>query len=191
MVEVTTAWAQMREWSAGLLLRGTGHDVAEWNRRVADKGIGTEADLRAWLKEQGVTGYAQMLLVMERFGYPDFLTADAGTLVDGQYADRPALRPVYDRLVALASGLRDVSVGARKTYVTFSTPRRKFAVIKATTRRRVDLGLRLDGVEPAGRLESPKVLRDDALTARIALATPDDVDDEVGEWLARACELNR
>ncbi|HJQ47972.1 MAG TPA: DUF5655 domain-containing protein [Amycolatopsis sp.] len=190
MIEVT-AWAQLREWSAGLLLRKTGHDVEEWNRRVADTGVGTEADLRAWLQEQGVTGYAQMLLVMERFGYPDFLTADAATLVDGQYADRPALRPVYGRLVALASGLRDVSVGARKTYVTLSTARRKFAVIKATTQRRVDLGLRLEGVALSGRLDSPKVLRDDALTVRIALAAPDDVDDEVAEWLTRACELNR
>lgn len=191
MTEVTTAWAQMREWSAGLLSRKTGRTVDEWNGRVAATGIATEADLRAWLKDQGVTGYAQMLLVMERFGYPDFLTADAATLVDGQYADRPALRPVYDRLVAIASGLPDVSVGARKTYVTLSTPRRKFAVIKATTRRRVDLGLRLDGVTVSGRLEPPKVLRDDALTARIALAAPDDVDDEVAEWLSRACELNR
>ncbi len=28
-------------------------------------------------KAAGVTGYAQALLVWERFGYPDFLTADA------------------------------------------------------------------------------------------------------------------
>ena len=39
-----------------------------------------EAALRAWLNERGVTGYGQSLLVMERFGYPDFLRADADEL---------------------------------------------------------------------------------------------------------------
>jgi hypothetical protein len=29
-----------------------------------------------------VTGYAQQLLVMERFGYPDFLTVTADELID-------------------------------------------------------------------------------------------------------------
>ncbi|KAA9154512.1 hypothetical protein FPZ12_031955 [Amycolatopsis acidicola] len=190
MVEVT-AWERMRSWSAELLERRTGEGVDEWNRRVAGTGIGTEAELREWLAGQGVTGYAQMLLVMERFGYPDFLTADASALVDGQYADRPALRPVYDKVVALAAALDEVEVGARKTYVTLSTPRRKFAVVKATTKTRVDLGLRLDGIETTGRLESPQVLRDDALTARIPLQAPEDVDEEVADWLARAAELSR
>src|SRR5947208_7636276 len=155
MIEVT-AWEKMRTLSADLLMRRTGQGVEEWNRRVAESGAATEPELRAWLEERGVTGYGQMLLVMERFGYPDFLTADAQSLVDGQYADRPALRPVYDRLVAIAATLGEVSVQARKTYVSLTTPRRKFAVVKASTKTRVDLGLRLDGVEPAGRLESAK-----------------------------------
>src|SRR5262245_30013842 len=37
---------------------------------------------------QGVTGYAQSLLVMEQFGYPDFLVATADELIEQQYADR-------------------------------------------------------------------------------------------------------
>lgn len=36
-----------------------------------------------------MTGYARSLLVMERFGYPDFLRASGDELIDGQYADRP------------------------------------------------------------------------------------------------------
>jgi hypothetical protein len=33
-----------------------------------------------------------MVLVMERFGYPDYLLAAADELIDGQYADRPGRR---------------------------------------------------------------------------------------------------
>jgi hypothetical protein len=60
-----------------LLEQRTGTGVAEWNDRVASSGAADERALRQWLAEHGVTGYPQMLLVMERFGYPDVPTADA------------------------------------------------------------------------------------------------------------------
>ncbi len=71
--------AQIRDWqglkamSARLLQERTGLDVATWNQRIRDQHLKDEKALRAWLREQGVTGYAQNLLVMERFGYPDFI----------------------------------------------------------------------------------------------------------------------
>jgi hypothetical protein len=179
------SWEAMRARSERLLVDRTGVELAEWNRRVLDSGIGTEAELREWLTGQGVTGYGQMLVVMERFGYPDFLTASADELIDAQYADRPALRPVFDRLLAVAGSLGEVDVQARKTYVALYTPRRKFAQIKATTKTRVDLGLRLAGGQPGGRLESPKILGDDVMTVRVPLRDADEVDDEVVELLHR------
>ena len=59
-----------------------------------------EASLRAWLSKKGVTGYPAMLLVMERFGYPDYLQASADDLIETQYADRPAMRAIYDAVLA-------------------------------------------------------------------------------------------
>ena len=90
----------MRDWAAHLLRSRTGQDVGAWNRRVAEAGLPDEQALRAWLDGQGVTGYGQALLVWERFGYPDFLTAEADELIAGQYADRPQLRPVLDAVLA-------------------------------------------------------------------------------------------
>jgi len=86
-----------------------------------------------------VTGYAQSLLVMERFGYPDFLVASADELIDGQYKDRPQLRPILDAILAATAGLGEVVIQARKTFVSLVTPRRTFARVQATTRNRVDL----------------------------------------------------
>ena len=99
------SWREMRGWSAALLLSRTGADVAAWNQRVAAAGLDDEPALREWLAGQGITGYAQALLVWERFGYPDFLTADASELIDGQYADRPQLRPILDAVLALLPAL--------------------------------------------------------------------------------------
>jgi hypothetical protein len=183
-------WQAMRDRSARLLRERTGTDVAEWNQRVLDSGIGTESELRAWLAERGVTGYAQMLLVMERFGYPDFLLASAAELIDGQYADRPGLRPVLDRLLALAAAVGEVHVQARKTYVSLVAPKRAFALVRPTTRTRVDLGLRLPEQAPAGRLERATSLGNDTMTVRIGLHRVADVDDEVADWLGRAYAAN-
>jgi hypothetical protein len=180
------SWSEVREWSAELLRSRTGEDVAAWNGRVAATGLDDEQSVRGWLAQHGVTGYAQALLVWERFGYPDFMTAGADELVDGQYADRPQLRPILDAVLVAASALGPVTTAARKTCVSLVSPRRTFAAVQATTKNRVDLGLRLDGVEPAGRLLVVKNIASGTINLRIALTGPGDVDEEVVGWLRRA-----
>jgi hypothetical protein len=182
------SWKEIREWAASLLRTRTGQDVAAWSRRVAAAGLGDEQELRAWLDGQGVTGYGQALLVWERFGYPDFLTAEAEELIAGQYADRPQLRPVLDAVLAAVPAVGPATVQARKTFVSLVTPRRTFAVVQAATKSRVDLGLRLDQENPGGRLLPARDLG--AATVRIPLTRPEDVDAEVLGWLRRAYREN-
>ena len=62
------------------------------------------------------------------------MTAEARELIDGQYADRPHLRPVLDAVLAALPGLGPVTVQARTTLVRLVTPRRTFAVVQATTK---------------------------------------------------------
>jgi Family of unknown function (DUF5990)/Domain of unknown function (DUF5655) len=112
--------------------------------------------------------------------------ADADELVDGQYADRPQLRPVLDAVLAAASALGPVTVQARKTCVSLASPRRTFAAVQATTKSRVDLGLRLDGWSPAGRLLVARNIASGTINLRIALGAPGEVDEEVAGWLRRA-----
>ena len=126
----------------------------------------------------------------QRFGHPDYLTADARELIEGQYADRPQLRPILDAVLALLPALGPATVQARKTVVSLVCPRRTFAVVRATTKDRVDLGLRLDDAEPGGRLQSAKGIGGGGATVRIALRRPEDVDDEVRGLMRRAYEEN-
>ena len=183
-------WRERNQWIADLLKRRTGQDLEGWNARVREAGLTDEAALRAWLTEQGVMGYPQSLLVMERFGYPDFLVANAEELLDGQYRDRPRLRIIFDAIVSLAATLGEMTVQVRKGYVSLVTPRRTFAAIQATTKTRVDLGLRLTDLQPAGRLESAAGMGSGQVTLRIALEGVDEVDDEVAGWMRRAYREN-
>jgi hypothetical protein len=74
--------------------------------------------------------------------------------------------------------------------VSLATPRRIFAVVQPTTRNRVDFGLRLENPAPAGRLQPARTMRTGSVTAQVALAGPEDVDDEVRGWMRRAYEQN-
>ena len=178
----------MNDLSARLLKERTGEGVTAWNRRIAKEQLNDEKSLRAWLTKQGVTGYAQSLLVMERFGYPDFLLASADDLIDGQYTDRPQLRPIFDAIIDAAAGLGEVTIQTRKTYVSLVTPRRTFARIQPTTKSRVDLGLRLEGHKPGGRLHPSKI--QETMRLQISLYSIDDIDSEVLDWLQEAYDQN-
>jgi len=190
-VTATRSWGEMLTGIEARLVAATGDDVATWGRRVRDTALETESEVRAWLAEQGITGYGQMVLVMERFGYPEFFTASADELVDGQYAAKPALRAVYDAVVRTALELGEMHVQTRKGYVSLVGPRRTFAVVQASTRTRVDLGLRLPDREPGGRLLPGKNIGNGSCTVRIPLATVEDVDDEVRRLLSEAFVGNR
>lgn len=114
------------------------------------------------------------------------LTDEDDRLIEGQYADRPALRPVLDAVLTAVLQLPDVAVNARKTMVTLVSPGRTFAVLQARTKQRLDMGLRLDGTAPRGRLLLARDLG--ASTVRLALTTPADVDTEAVALLRQAYE---
>lgn len=181
-------WRSMVDRSARLLKERTGEDVATWNRRIAQEQLNDEKSLRAWLTKQGVTSYPQSLLVWERFGYPDHLLASAEALIDRQYEDRPQLRPIFDAIIEAAAGLGEVTIQARKTYVSLVTSRRTFARIQPTTKSRVDLALRLQGHKPDGRLQPSKIHETTRL--QISLAPVDDIDSDVLNWLQEAYDQN-
>lgn len=181
-------WERYRSEVADQLIERTGHDLRHWNLRVRAEGPDDEAGLKAWLAGQGVTGYAASLLARERFGYPAWMTASAEQLIEDQYRDRPALRPVFDAVIAAATAAGEVAVQARKTYVSLLTPRRTFARVQMAGRTRVLLALRLDPSAAQGRLEPSKV--HETTPVQVALGALADVDAEVLAWLQRAYDEN-
>lgn len=180
----TRDWRQNRDLWIRVLEKHTGEGLSVWNRLIRSKNFENEEQLRAWLNRQQVTGYAQQLLVMERFGYPDFIRATADELIEGQFAEYPQLRATYDAIVDAAASCGDVIVQARKTFVSLVTPRRTFARVQRASQTHVALGLRLDGERAGGRLEPSKI--HETMRFQINLSTPDDVDSEVRSWLQRA-----
>ena len=176
-------WQQSREMWIRSLERQTSEDLDTWNRRIRNEPLEAANELRAWLTDRGVTGYARMLLVMERFGYPDSYSQPPTKLIERQYADRARLRPVYDAVINAASQCGKILIHARKTYVSLVTPRRTFARVQPRSAH-VILGFRLQNLEPSGRLQLSRLHH--TMHLQVVLATRDEVDAEVQGWLARA-----
>lgn len=183
----TQEWRSSRDRWSCLLEQRTGMDVDRWQRRIASAGLGDEPSLRAWLVGQGVTGYPQALLVKERF-CPEFSLASARELIELQYADRPALRPVLDAVIEGAQRIGTVTVQARKSYVSLESSGRAFARARSATRWRIDLCLRLESQRPTTRLRRSRLF--EPMRLQIGLGAVQDVDAEVIAWLRRAYEEN-
>ena len=184
MGEIKT-WQAMADDNAARLERTTGRTVGDWVSAARSAGIGSRGELAQWLKAQGVAGYSLMSVDWEMFGYPDFILSSVDELYEGQYADRPALRPIADRLLAWAAEAEGVEVQMRKTYVSLETARRKFAQVTPATKTAVDVFLRFS--RPGlNRIEPARVAKNDPFAWRVRLRSVDEVDDALLEILSEA-----
>ena len=112
-----------------------------------------------------------------------------GTTVDADpadqlYADRPALRPIHDRLMsAITSPGRDIEIAPKKGYLSFRC-RTQFAMIKPAARH-IDVGLILPDSPVTDRFESAATWNA-MFSHRVRVRSTDDVDAELSTWIARA-----
>ena len=183
MMTTTRDWSRNKDMWIGVLEKQTGEGLEAWKATMRRQKFRDEQHLRTWLSRRDVTGYAQQLLVMERFGYPGFILATADELINRQYADAPELRAVYDAIVKAATGCGDLTIQARKTFVSLVSPRRTFARIQRA-KARINLGLRLDGQRPVGRLVPSNI--HDTMRLQITVADVAEVDADLQGWLKRA-----
>jgi Domain of unknown function (DUF5655) len=116
---------------------------------------------------------------------------DPEALVEAMCAGpKASLRSIHDQIVKLARKLgKDVVVMPCKTYVSLWR-KQQFAIVKPTTRTRVDLGFTLLDVKLRGRLEAVRKAAGDRISHVIKLESPKEIDEEVKCWLSEAYKQN-
>jgi hypothetical protein len=159
---------------------------------VRRSGLPTEQEQREWLKSQPGLGTNSAWWIAERAngrgaedGDPNAYLKAAAGYVEAMYAGGKAgLRPLHDRLLALARGLGpDMKVCPCQTIVPLYR-HHVFAQIKPTTRTRIDFGLALGDTPATGRLiDTGGFAKKDRITHRIPITKPEEIDDEVEQWL--------
>jgi hypothetical protein len=166
----------------------SGKSLDEWVALAHKRGAAKHGELLIWLKgEHGLThGYANLVAHSALKSDSGSQAAAGVDLVAEMFAgDKAAMRPIYDALMSaiLAFG-GDIEQAPKKGYMSL---RRKtqFATLHPSTKSRFDVGLKLKGVEPAGRLEAAGSWNA-MVTHRVRLASVGEVDKELVGWLRKA-----
>jgi len=170
------------------LLEKTGKPLDYWVAVVKASGLQKHMDIINHLKSEHdfTHGYANFVSLKARAA--DAASIDIKDLVENQYRGKEDLHPIYEKLIVLMSAFgNDVSVMPKKDSVSL-VRKKQFALIKPATRTRIDLGIKLKGIEPAGRLEGSGPFGT-MVTHRVRLEKVGDVDKELEAWLMEAYEM--
>ena len=184
--------AQSPEEMAAAMIRNlpekTGKSLEEWLVITKASGLEKHGAITKHLKQDhGLThGFANLIAHKTREAGKAALGGD--DLVAAQYAGPKAgLRPIYDAIVAEVSKFGPgVELSPKKSYVSLRH-NKQFAIVQASTRTRVDVGLNLKGKATAERLEASGSFSG-MCSHRVRLDSVDQVDDELVGWLRLAYE---
>ncbi|MFN8547108.1 MAG: DUF5655 domain-containing protein [Candidatus Eisenbacteria bacterium] len=169
------------------LKTNTGKSLEQWVKIARAAKISKHLELVNYMKrEHGFThGYAA-LVARSTLQTASSFAESGDALIDEQYAGtKAALRPLYDALVAKISKFGgDVEFSAKKAYVSV---RRKtqFAILQPSTATRLDVGIKLKGAAPSGRLEVAGSWNQ-MVTHRVRVESAKEIDAELVAWLKEA-----
>ncbi len=162
----------------------TGKNLKEWLQILKEENFEKHSMAVNFLKnEHGVThGFANTIVALSKED-PN----SSEDLVANQYSGKENLKPIYEKLLLEINKFGgDITVTPKKGSVSFIR-KKQFALIKAATKKRIDLGLKLTGVEVQGRLENSGPFGA-MCTHRIQLKNISEVDEVVTKWLLEAYE---
>ena len=163
----------------------TGKGLDAWIAAAKGSGQTKHKGLVDWLKAEHGLGHGYANLVAHKTFASDAGSSDDAGLMEAMFAGpKAAMRPAYDRVAALVSGLDGAEFAPKKAYVSFRRSK-QFGLAQPSTKDRLDLGLTLKGVEPSGRLEAAGSWNG-MVTHRVRIASVDEVDGEVEGWLRQA-----
>jgi hypothetical protein len=167
----------------------TGKSLAEWLQILRSNGLAKHKEMMTLLKTQHrlTHGFANMI-ALQALGSDSLTATQTDALVDAQYAGaKAALRPIYDAVLADVKKFgSDVEVSPKKAYVSLRRTK-QFAIVQPSTSTRVDVGLVLPGINPAGRLEAAGSFNA-MMSHRVRIGKPSEVDRELIGWLRQAYE---
>ena len=163
----------------------TGKSLDEWVALARASGQPKHGGLVAWLKAEHGLGHGYANLVAHKTFASDAGSSDEAALMEAMFAGpKAAMRPVYDRVAEIVSGLEGAQFAPKKGYVSFRR-NKQFGLGQPSTKDRFDLGLSLKGVEPTGRLEAAGSWNT-MVTHRVRIGSVDEVDAEVEGWIKQA-----
>ena len=169
----------------------TGKSLEEWVTAVQSAGIDPldQKAVRNWLKDQGVLQNTQWAIADAAARAAGWERPSVEGYINSQYqGEKAALRPIFDALREIVEGLgEDVTAEGRGGYTPF-VRKRQFAAVQASTKTRVDLGLRFRQAPDSALLSTTSLPGQS--THKLGLSSVDDITGEVIDMIRLAYEQN-
>lgn len=168
----------------------TGKSLAELSEIIQQSGLTKHSEIRQMIIDRFGLGYGDANTLVHYALKSDAkhdvearglsITEVVDELYSGPKAD---LRPIHDRVMAEIQNLGEFEIAPKKTYLSLRR-KRQFAMLGPATKSRVEVGLNMKGIEPTERLiqQPPGGM----CNYIVKLTSPDQVDDELINWLRTA-----
>ena len=169
----------------------TGKTLEEWVAAVQATKIDplNQKAVRNWLKSQGVLQNSQWAIADAAARAAGWERPSVEGYIDSQFqGEKAALRPIFDALREIIEGLgEDVTAEGRGGYTPF-VRKRQFIAVQASTKTRIDLGLRFKQAPDSALLSTTSLPGQS--THKLGLSSVDDITDEVADLIRVAYEQN-
>ena len=166
----------------------TGKTLAEWVEIARKSDETKHMKILKYLRDNFdlTYGYANVIAA-ETLKPAGAAPKSAGDMVTDQYSAKPNLRPIYDALVEKVQEFgEDVEISPKKAYVSLRRSK-QFALVQPSTKTRVDVGIKIKGLDPTDRLEASGSFNS-MVTHRVRITELSQVDEELFGWLRLAYE---
>ena len=165
----------------------TGLGPKDFAALAAERGLTRHGEIMAWLKADYGLGHGHATAIATVLLKSDARKAGPEAQLDALFSGTKAgWRAACDRLIAeVAAFGSDASAAPNETYVNLLRVRKKFAIVQPSSAKRLDIGIKLPGIEPVGRLEAAGSWNA-MVTHRVRIADPAEIDTEVLDWLRAA-----
>lgn len=137
--------------------KNTGKKLADWIAIVNRSGFAKHGELVNFLKEKhGFThGNANVVVHFAKQSHAGAAENDTDWIAE-QYKGKENLKPWYEKIMSEVNKFgKDIEVSPKKAYVSLRR-KKQFAILQPSTKERLDVGLNIKGVAPAGIVEDGK-----------------------------------
>ncbi len=164
----------------------TGKTPDDFKKLAEQKGLSKHGEIIKWLKEDVELGHGHATAIAGTILKPDHFKTPTDDKIAALFkGKKEAWRKTYDSLMAKVSKFgEDVNVAATESYVSLLKDKKKFAIVQPSSER-LDLGIKLKGVNAEGKLE-PSGSWNSMVTHRVKISDPKELDKEVLAWLKQA-----
>jgi len=165
----------------------TGKTTDDFRALAAQKGLTRYGEILAWLKTDLGLGHGHANAIAQLLANADKLQASPDEKLDAHFTGKKARwRAAYDELTAKIQQFgADVKIAPNRTYINVQRGSTKIAVLQVSSAERFDIGIKRRGVAPTARFEATEMWTG-MVSHRVSINDPQQIDDEVLEWIRQA-----